>query len=595
MKIRIICKKTLAFTLSFLMAFSGSPEGITAFAAGSGVPAAATASNAEKASASDAELRDEDGFLTDGTVMDDIVTADTIETEIPVEPEMTGKINKALAGTVRITVIPDIATVAVGGKFTFQCLADPSSILSDTSWWCSDPSVASIDSNGTVTGLKPGTTDIYVKAGGYMAAAELTVTEGGVPVTSLVINTASRKMYTCQTFQLKAWPQPANAADRSVTWKSSNPSVATVNGNGLVTAVNDGTATITVKTKDGGFTQTCTITVKSVTSLKLNTEACIVDKGKTFQLKAWPQPVDAADRSVTWKSSNTSIATVNKNGLVIGVATGSATITAKTVDGGFMKTCKVTVGEPVTSVKINTSARTVNKGESFQLKAWPQPATAANKAVTWSSSNSAVATVSSTGLVKAVKAGTATITVKTVSGGFTQSCRITVPGTIPVTSVKINSTAKTIEPGKTFQLAAWPQPSNATNKAVTWSSSNTAVATVTSTGLVKAVKAGTATITVRTKDGGFTQTCRITAVAVTSVAISQTSMTLIPNGMLQLKAWPQPVNAPDRSVTWSSSNTAVAKVSANGLVTAVKRGTATITAKSVNGKTAVCRITVVAN
>ena len=129
MKIRIICKKALAFTLSFLMAFSGSPEGITAFAAGSGVPAAATASNAEKASASDAELRDEDGFLTDGTVMDDIVTADTIETEIPVEPEMTGKINKALAGTVRITVIPDIATVAVGGKFTFQCLADPSSIL----------------------------------------------------------------------------------------------------------------------------------------------------------------------------------------------------------------------------------------------------------------------------------------------------------------------------------------------------------------------------------------------------------------------------------------------------------------------------------
>ena len=128
--------------------------------------------------------------------------------------------------------------------------------------------------------------------------------------------------------------------------------------------------------------------------------------------------------------------------------------------------------------------------------------------MTWTSSNTAVAKVSSTGLVTAVKAGTATITVKTADGGFTAVCKITVD--IPVTGVKINTTAKTITAGKTFRLAAWPQPSNATNKQVTWTSSNTAVATVSSTGLVKAVKKGTATITVKTVDGGYTAACKIT-------------------------------------------------------------------------------------
>ena len=126
-------------------------------------------------------------------------------------------------------------------------------------------------------------------------------------------------------------------------------------------------------------------------------------------------------------------------------------------------------------------------------------------------SNASVAAVSSTGLVKAVKNGTATITVKTVDGGYTATCRITVKAaTVNVTGVKINTTTKTMNAGTTFQLAAWPQPSTATNKTVTWTSSNTSVATVSSTGLVKAVKKGTATITVKTADGGKTATCKVT-------------------------------------------------------------------------------------
>ena len=130
-------------------------------------------------------------------------------------------------------------------------------------------------------------------------------------------------------------------------------------------------------------------------------------------------------------------------------------ITVKTVDGGFKKKCTITVGIPVTSVKINTTAKTIAPGKTFQLAAWPQPSTATNKNVTWSSSNKAVATVDSKGLVKAVKAGTATITVKTADGGKTATCKITVEAaTVAVTSVKINTTAKIMTAGSTFQLAA---------------------------------------------------------------------------------------------------------------------------------------------
>ena len=191
-----------------------------------------------------------------------------------------------------------------------------------------------------------------------------------------------------------------------------------------------------------------------------------------------------------------------------GVSGGIATITVKTNDGGKTATCVFTVFVPVTGVKINAKERTVKAGNTFQLAAWPQPSNADNKGVTWSSSNTAVATVTSTGLVTAIKNGTAIITVDTNDGGFTETCVITVG--VPVTSVKINTTARTISKGATFQMAAWPQPTNASNKKVTWSSSNPAVATVSSSGLVKGIKAGTAVITVKTNDGGKTAKCTIT-------------------------------------------------------------------------------------
>ena len=626
-------KRFMAMLLSACLIL---PQGaFSAYAAGEpGEPAAVevielSADEADTASASDASaageavktgeekapaatesdaLFDEDGFLLDGEVADDIEAdgevaekaeasaPDAIEApELQILPEIIElpALKEAWVPVTDVVMNTPEKTMVKGKTFQLVAWAQPTNASNrDVTWSTSNPAAATVDSTGLVTAVERGNATITATTvdGGYTATCSIKVT---VPVTGVNLNSYVKTMVAGKTFQLAAWPQPANATNKQVSWSSSNTDVATVSSTGLVKALKGGKATITVKTADGGHTATCSITVAvPVTGVKLNASSKTMVTGKTFQLAAWPQPANATDKSVTWSSSNTAVATVSSMGLVKAVKGGKATITVKTVDGGHTATCSITVNTSVTGVKLNTTAKTIVAGKTFQLVAWPQPANATNKKVTWSSSNTAVATVSATGLVKAVKGGKATITVKTADGGHTATCSITVA--IPVTSVKLNTTAKSMVLGNTFQLVAWPQPANATNKKVSWSSSNTAVATVSSTGLVRALKTGTATITVKTADGGHSATCRITVVIpVISVKINTTAKTIAPGSTFQLVAWPQPANATNKKVTWSSSNTAVATVSSTGLVRSVKNGTATITVKTADGgKTAACRITV---
>ena len=167
---------------------------------------------------------------------------------------------------------------------------------------------------------------------------------------------------------------------------------------------------------------------------------------------------------------------------------------------------------------------------------------------------------------------------------------------IAVTGITLNKTSLTLTEGGSETLQATIQPSNATNKTITWSSSNTSVATVDSAGKVTAVKAGTATITATSNNGkkvNCTVTVNAKTVAVTGITLNKTSVTLNVGGSETLQATIQPSNATNKTVTWSSSNTSVATVDSAGKVTAVKAGTATITATSNNSKKASCTVTVV--
>ena len=216
--------------------------------------------------------------------------------------------------------------------------------------------------------------------------------------------------------------------DLTVAWSSDNPTVATVSNTGLVKGIKVGTATITATSNyDSSVTATCTVYVgPSVTGVTLSSTARAVALDSKTTLAATVAPSNAANRTVTWTSSNPAVATVSSTGVVSGVSLGTATITVKTQDGGKTATCVVTVGPAVTGVTLNTTVRTVPVGATYTLVPTISPSNAANKTVKWTSSNTAIATVSSTGVVKGIAAGTATITCTTLNGSKTATCTVTV-------------------------------------------------------------------------------------------------------------------------------------------------------------------------
>lgn len=163
---------------------------------------------------------------------------------------------------------------------------------------------------------------------------------------------------------------------------------------------------------------------------------------------------------------------------------------------------------PVTGVELYPSTLSLSIGDTSILVESVLPSTATNKNVTWSSSNASVASVSSSGFVKALAKGNATITVTTVEGGFTAKCEVSVAD-ISVTGISLSSSTISLEEGKTKTIYAYVEPTHATNKNVVWSSNNTAVATVNQNGLITAVKSGNATISATTEDGGFVATCAV--------------------------------------------------------------------------------------
>ena len=266
-----------------------------------------------------------------------------------------------------------------------------------------------------------------------------------------------------------------------------------------------------------------------------------------------------------------------------------------TVDGGTL-TGDVTgdVIYKVTGVSLNTNSLTLEEGGTATLTATVEPDEASNKNVTWESSDSSVATVDTSGKVTAVGAGNTTI--KATVDGKSAECSVTVKeaANVPVESVSLDKTSLGLTEGETAQLTATVEPEDASNKNVTWSTSNASIATVDANGEVTAVSAGTATITATADGKSATCTVTVTAdtVPVTGVSLNKTSTSLYVGDTETLTATVQPGNASNQTVTWSTSDPSVATVE-NGTVTAVGRGTATITVTTVDGGfTAGCTVTV---
>ncbi len=413
--------------------------------------------------------------------------------------------------------------------------------------------------------------------------------------------TLSKTQFTLsinETQTLTATVSPSDADNKEVEWTSSDASIASVDQSGKVTAKAKGTCTITCAATDGsGMKAECAVTVvQLVTGITLSETTLSLTTGSTHTLTATVVPPTASNTGVAWKSSNTSVATVDQSGNVTAKAKGTCTITCSAKDGSGMKAeCAVTVIQLVTGITLSETSITLYPDETKRLTATVVPSNANNPAVTWTSSDDAVATVISNGLVVAVASGTCTIICAATDGsGVKAECQVTVA--TPATGITLNQTSLSLEVGTTQKLTATVQPSDATNKAVTWTSSNKSIATVSTSGKVTAVAPGECTVTATAKDGsGVKAECQVTVVQpVTSITLSHATLTLEPEKSQTLTATVQPTDATNKAVTWTSSNASIATVSTSGEVKAIAPGECTITCAAADGSgvKAECQVTV---
>lgn len=329
---------------------------------------------------------------------------------------------------------------------------------------------------------------------------------------------------------------------------------------------------------------------------------------------------NVAEETVTWTSADDSIVKVetatdddltnwgadpneikNRSAFVkiTGLKVGTTTVTASTETRKALQDCTVTVTAlvPVTSVKLDQDELTCDSFEGlYYLNCTVYPDDATNTNVKWVSSDPDVVQVYSSGdrrgQVVPQNPGIATITVSAQENpALTYDCIVTVTATRPVESISLNHDAKTFtKAGETLQLTATIYPDSATNKTVTWKSSDKTVATVDESGLVTAVGNGTANITATTEDGNYTATCKVTVeIPELTLSLDKTELTLTQTEEQQKLT--ATVSDTEEKVTWLSSDPFVATVTRDGTVTAIANGTATITA-SAGDKTVSCTVEV---
>lgn len=441
-------------------------------------------------------------------------------------------------------------------------------------------------------------------------------------VTGIKLSQNKAQLNKWNRLNLKYTITPEDADNKEVVWTSSDPKVARVDNYGSVLALKDGVTTITVKTKDGDFTDTCEVTVGNggapqtvkVTYVDITNNSLFLNAGETTQLNVVVKPENATNKKVEYSTTNANVATVDANGLVKAVGEGRAYIYAKSADGPsdsvYVYVRKSVTPQPpkevkVTNVSVDRRYLTLEEGENYTLTATVSPADATNKTVNYSSSDSRVATVDANGNIKAVKAGSAYIYAKSVDGPYAYSY-VTVkakaapqpPADVKVTNITFDTRYLRIEAGEKRELRFTVYPYNATDKTLTWTSSNENVATV-ENGVITAIGRGSAYITA-TSSNGVQTSCYVDVYGeakpvikkVTGLNFSDRQMSLKVGETKASSVLFTPNDATDKTVTYSSLNNSIARVDENGNITGVRPGTVYIYARSVDGPYAYLQVTV---
>ena len=501
---------------------------------------------------------------------------------------ITLKVEEMAAG---VTLEPNSLNLKENETAQLSASVQPTTASQSIRYSSNNDAVATVSNTGLVTAVKEGTAIITAAANdGSGKYATCTVKVGStpveVPVTGITVNPSELLLEAKEAKELKATVEPANATNKGVIFSSSNTNVAVVSNDGLVTAVNNGTAIITVTSKENSsIIAKCSVKVGKpvmVTDVTVQPAELNLKTDGTYQLSVSVLPSNADERGVTFESSNTAVATVSASGLVTAKGPGTATITATAKDGSGKKaTCTVTVTQPVKGVTVSPASVVIQKGNVQKLTASVVPANATNQELVYKSSNETVVIVSKDGIITGLNEGWATITVCAKENqAIYGTCTVKVGLPVYVTKITLDTTNVTMWAGATRQLGVSIEPANADIKTVTYGSSNPDVATVSNTGLITAKKKGTTTITVTAADGsGKSASCAvIVKQPVTGIQITPNGYTLVKGDVKQLSAVVSPADADNTGVIWASSNPNIAAVSADGRVTAVNEGSCVITA-----------------
>lgn len=331
-----------------------------------------------------------------------------------------------------------------------------------------------------------------------------------VPVISININEGDQTILANQTFQFTVIVQPTEATDANITWNSSNPSAATIDLSGNLTALTEGVTIVTASVLDNPAIESSvqvTVKITPVESITVTPTNVPLVVNNTLQLMATVYPENATDKSFTFFSTNPTAASVSQTGLVTGLAPGLVIINVYTPNNVINHSIIYVQNLPVSSVSLNTSTLTMHMGDTVNLVATVLPDDATDKSIVWFSSNTQIATVTRDGVVTATGFGSASITARaqdqTASANVfvnptesQESYTFTDTINIEMTSITLNTTSITLNVGQSEHFQATTEPSDVSNNTLLWYSSDSTLVTIDSTGTFTAVAPGTVTITV---------------------------------------------------------------------------------------------------
>lgn len=499
----------------------------------------------------------------------------------------------------------------------------PSNATDDElTWASSDTSVFTVNKDGYISFVGPGTAlvSVYPSYNPYNVMASCRVTVLGTP-TSMTLSKSEITMNTKESVMVDVNFQPVNTTSE-LTWKPNDKSIVSVTYDSkkqiaTFTGLAPGTTDVSVTSTEGIISNVKVTVRQPASSISIKEKDVILWSGDSVELTPVMNPSNATD-TLLWESDDTSVAVVDSDGKVTGIAPGT-TYVFVTAYNGAQQTCfarvAILVRDAVKGIKLPQEEYTVDQGETFTIEPVIDPDTAYNKKINWTLSNNSVVTITpvkgsdSDIEITAIGGGSVMLTAETADGGYRASCMILVnpvpteeptpapteePEVIP-TKVKVTPATKFLKVGKTFYVKATVTGST-TNKKVKWSSSKKKVCTVTQSGKVKGKKVGTAYIKAVARDGsGASARCRVRVIhPISKLKVKPASTKILVGEIKKVKAVITPKNATIKKVKWTSKDTSVATVDANGRVIGVAPGMVEIKAKAQDGsgKAGRCYVTV---